>query len=453
MKTLLKNATIVNEGKQYVGSVLIDGEIISRIETDGQNDSMQTEAQQVVDAEGLFLIPGVIDDHVHFREPGLTHKADIESESRAAAAGGVTSYLDMPNVIPQTTTLEALKDKFERGAAQSRVNYSFFFGATNDNASLLGRIDSFPACGVKLFMGSSTGNMLVSQHEALKRVFSESPLPIMTHCEDSEIIAANTAIVKAQYGDDPSVLYHPMIRSAEACYRSTALAVELAVATGAQLHVAHISTQRELELFESGPLYATDGILQKQVTAEVCIPHLIFCDTDYARFGTRIKCNPAIKTAADREALKQGIITGKIDVIGTDHAPHLLAEKQGGCLKAVSGMPMVQFSLVSMLRQIDENWITLPQVVQLMCHAPAMLFGIKNRGFIREGYQADLVLIRPDSPWTLTPDAILSKCKWSPLEGQTFNWMVEQTYCNGHLVYSQGKVDDSYRGEALTFNR
>lgn len=453
MKTLLKNATIANEGKEFVGSVLIDGENIARIGTAAQNEEMQAQADQIKDAEGLYLIPGVIDDHVHFREPGLTHKADIESESRAAAAGGVTSYMDMPNVNPQTTTLDALQDRFEMGAAHSRVNYSFFFGATNNNTPLLDRLDPHRVCGVKLFMGSSTGNMLVDRYDALKRIFQESPLPIMTHCEDSSIISMNLSAVKAKYGDDPSIEYHPVIRSAEACYRSTAAAVELAAATGARLHVAHLSTQREIDLFEATPLYTADGQLQKHITAEVCVPHLLFCDSDYARLGTRIKCNPAIKTAADRTALRQALLDGHADVIGTDHAPHLLSEKQGGCVKAVSGMPMVQFSLVSMLEQVEAGWITLPQVVRLMCHAPAALFGINRRGYLREGYKADLVLLRPNTLWKLTSDQILSKCKWSPLEGQTFHWKVEQTYCNGHLVYNQGHIDDSFRGDVLTFTR
>lgn len=455
MKTLIKHATLVNEGQTAPVTVLIEDERIARIRPAGDDEEPELAgADRTVDAEGLYLLPGVIDDHVHFREPGLTHKADMASESRAAAAGGVTSVMDMPNVKPQTTDLETLAEKFRLGAEKSRVNYSFFFGATNRNAELLSRLDPNRVCGVKLFMGSSTGNMLVDRKEALLHVFRESPVLVMTHCEDTALIAAAQAEVCRRYGPDPGVEHHPEIRSAEACYRSTALAVELAEAAGARLHVAHLTTARELELFAPGPLCrpgAPDPC--KRITAEACVAHLLFTDADYARLGTRIKCNPAVKTAADRQALREALLTGRIDVVATDHAPHLPGEKQGGCLTAASGMPMVQFSLVSMLRLSEVGVLPLTRVVELMCHAPARLFGLSRRGFVREGYQADLVLVRPGAPWTLTPDRILSRCGWSPLEGETFDWRVEQTYCNGHLVYDRGRIDDDYRGQALRFER
>lgn len=448
MKTLIKNATIVNEGVSFKGHLLIDGELIARIMTDNIPNELVYTCERIIDADGLYLIPGVIDDHVHFREPGLTHKADIESESHAAAAGGVTSYMDMPNVLPQTTDLEALTNKFRLAAEKSLVNYSFFFGATNSNTALLKELDPKSVCGVKLFMGSSTGNMLVDQKEALLRIFSESPLPIMTHCEDSAIIAKNQAEIQERYGDDPDVEHHPKIRSEEACYQSTALAVQLAKETGARLHVAHVTTAKELTLFEE-----RQPNKAKNITAEVCVAHLLFSDKDYQRLGSRIKCNPAIKTETDRKALCKGLSNGQIDVIGTDHAPHLLSEKEGGCVKSVSGMPMVQFSLVSMLSLVDEGILTIERLVELMCHAPARLFNVSQRGFLREGMKADLVLLRSNMKWTLSNEHILSKCKWSPLEGKTFNWSVEQTYCNGHLIYNHGIFDTTCRGQQLQFER
>ncbi len=455
MKTSIQNATIVNEGHRFMGTVTIeDDKILSVIPASDSLHSLP-QADKVIDAQGLFLIPGVIDDHVHFREPGLTHKADIYTESCAAAAGGVTSYMDMPNVVPQTTDLETLQEKFDLGAKKSLVNYSFFFGATHTNTHLLEQLDVKKICGVKLFMGSSTGNMLVDREDALRTIFTRSSLPIMTHCEDSAIIAENLKNSQRIYGEDPAVVHHPEIRSEEACFRSTELAVALARETGARLHVAHVSTARELSLFESTPLYnTTTNCVDKRITAEACIAHLYYTDADYERLGTRIKCNPAIKTDTDREALRKALNDGRIDVIGTDHAPHLLQEKEGGCVKAVSGMPMVQFSLIAMLKLADEGILNLERVVELMCHAPARLFDIEGRGFIREGAQADLVLLRPTSPRTLLRKDILSKCGWSPLEGETFNWKVEQTYCNGHLVYAMDGIQDSgQRGQALTFIR
>lgn len=441
MHYIIKNATLAENGQ------VVDVEIADeRIVTIGKVSATDAE---VIDATGLLLLPGVIDDHVHFRDPGLTHKADMHTESCAAAAGGVTSYLEMPNTTPQTTTIEALNDKFEDAARKSVVNYSFFFGATNDNADVLPTLDVHHIPGVKLFMGSSTGNMLVDKREALLKVFGNTPscMPVMAHCEEMSIINENTAAIKAAHGDDPDVSYHPVIRNAQACYESSKLAVEMAKKADARLHIAHITTAMELDLLEDNPLSA-----DKKITGEVCIPHLIFNDSDYNTLGTRIKCNPAVKTASDQEALLAALKnTDKLDVVGTDHAPHLLSEKQGGCLKAVSGMPMVQFSLVTMLDLAKEGKITYADVVKRMCQMPATLFGINNRGYIKEGNYADLVLVNPATEWTLRADDILSKCKWSPLEGHTFHHKVQYTFCNGHLVYKDGIVDDSYRGKPLSF--
>lgn len=451
-RTRIENATIVNEGRRFTGTVTLEGDRIADIAEDGGTAHALPPADHIVQAEGLYLIPGVIDDHVHFREPGLTHKADIAAESRAAAVGGVTSYMDMPNVVPQTTTPEALDDKFRRAARESAVNYSFFFGATQTNAHLLEQLDPRRVCGVKLFMGSSTGNMLVEREDALRDIFTRSPLPIMVHCEDPAIISANLKACRERYGDDPDVAHHPEIRSAEACLRSTSLAVRLARETGARLHVAHVTTERELSLFSPGPLCDGEGRM-KTITAEACLPHLLYTQDDYARLGTRIKCNPAIKTAADRSALRQALADGRIDVVGTDHAPHLLREKEGGCVKAASGMPMVQFSLVAMLRLADEGVLSMERVVELMCHAPARLFRINGRGFVREGAYADLVLLRRGRPWTIGRGDILSKCGWSPLEEETFGWTVERTYCNGRPVYERGRTEGRMAGQALTFDR
>lgn len=446
MRTIIRNVTLVNEGRVFLGHLGVEDERIFEILSVEESPSAPYDVE--IDATDMYLLPGVIDDHVHFRDPGLTHKADIESESRAAAAGGVTSYMDMPNTQPQTTTLENLEAKFLDASKKSRVNYSFFFGVTNDNASLLSLLDKNRVCGVKLFMGSSTGNMLVDKQEALKKIFSEAGMLIMTHCEYQQIIQANTERVKAVEGEDPNVRFHPIIRDVEACYQSTSQAVELAKATGARLHIAHVTTEKELSLFSPTPLTS-----DKLITAEACVAHLHFTDKDYDTLGTRIKCNPAIKQASDRNALRKGILDGRIDVIGTDHAPHLLSEKEGGCLKAVSGMPMVQFSLVTMLEMVDKGVLTLPQLVEKMCHAPARLFQIKERGYLRPGYKADLVLVRPDAPWVVKADTILSKCGWSPMEGHTYSWKVEQTFVNGQQVYAGGKLCDMVRGQRLEFDR
>ena len=445
-RTFIKDARIINEGKNFIGSVVIEGETIAEILKEGQAPSRP--CHETIDARAsLCLLPGIIDDHVHFREPGLTHKADMASESKAAAAGGITSFMDMPNVKPQTTTIEALEDKFERAQKESLVNYSFYFGATADNIPMMKHLDRQKVCGIKLFMGSSTGNMLLDNMNALETLFEESPLLIAAHCEDQSIIEKNTAKAKERYGNDLDVSLHPVIRDEEACYASSALAVRLAQKHHARLHILHISTGKELELLEDKPLE------EKRITAEACVSHLLFSREDYATLGTRIKCNPAIKAASDRAALRNALKTNKIDVIGTDHAPHLLAEKEGNALTAASGMPMIQFSLVAMMELVKENVLPIEQMVEKMCHAPARLFNIEKRGFIRKGYQADLVLVDPNKTWTLTKDLILSKCGWSPLEGRTFHAQVTKTFVNGNIVFDNGELNSNNKGQALKFNR
>ncbi|MBO4613352.1 MAG: dihydroorotase [Bacteroidaceae bacterium] len=436
MKTLIHNARIVNEGRQFKGAVLIEDDRIVEV---FEGDSCIFNFQNSIDAEGSMLLPGVIDTHVHFREPGMTHKADIQHESRAALAGGVTSVIDMPNVNPPTTTMERWQERMALGASESRVNYAYYLGATNDFSGFKFQVP----IPIKLFMGSSTGNMLVDKREALLRVFqfaAQNDLLIVAHCEDTPRINERMQEAKQLWGDDPSVEHHPWIRDEEACYRSSALAAEMARKTGAQLHLAHITTARELDL------------LGGNVTGEVCVPHLLFCDEDYSTLGTRIKCNPAIKSRKDRDALRLALADGKLQTVGTDHAPHLLSEKEGGCAHAVSGMPMVQFSLVSMLGLADEGIISIERMVDAMCHQPATRFGITERGFIRPGYKADLVLVKPET-WTLQTNDIQSKCGWSPLEGHTFHWRVQQTFLNGCLAYDKGNIHDDLRGEPLNFER
>ena len=448
MRTIIQGGTIVNEGKTFDGTIIVENDKLREIVTGNVNPEVSTDT--VIDASGCFVLPGIIDDHVHFREPGLTEKADIESESRAAAAGGVTTFFDMPNTVPQTTTIEALDEKFRLAAEKSHVNYSFFFGATNDNVALFDQLDEHRIPGIKLFMGSSTGNMLVDRRASLERIFASARLPIMTHCEDTEIINRNMAAAKQQYGEDPKVEHHPEIRSEEACYESTRLAVELAKKYDARLHVAHLTTARELELIPTPDscILSPDSC---HITAEATVSHLYFSDRDYAALGTRIKCNPAVKTERDREALQQAANDGRITVIGTDHAPHLLSQKEGGCARAASGMPMIQFSLVTMLELVDKGVFSLERLVELMCHNPARLFEVRQRGFIREDYQADLVLVRPHTSWVCTKDVIQSKCGWSPMEGHMFLWRVEQTLCNGHTVYRNGEVDTDYIGQPVVF--
>ena len=443
MRTVISGGTIVNEGKAFVGSVVIEGDRIVEVTEKAEPLFSNLQVQHVIDAAGGFVLPGIIDSHVHFREPGLTAKADIESESRAAAAGGVTSYFDMPNTVPQTTTLEALDEKFRLAAEKSHVNYSFFFGATNDNVGLFSQLDEHRIPGIKLFMGSSTGNMLVDRDEALERIFKESPLPLMAHCEDTAIINRNMAHCQERFGDDPDVRLHPVIRSEEACLASTVKALELAVKYGTRLHVAHISTKEELELMPADCLHV--------ITGEATVGHLLFSVADYDRLGTRIKVNPAIKSINDRQALRDGLMDKRISTVATDHAPHLLEQKQGGCARAASGMPMIQFSLVSMLELVDEGVLTMERLVELMAHNPAVIFGVRERGFLRPGYKADVVIVRPDSPWMVTPAIIESKCKWSPMEGHEYRWRVEKTFCNGHPVYDHGIVDSSYIAQPVLF--
>ena len=452
MRTLIKGGRIVNEGTCFEGSIVIDDEQISEILKKDQHP--ETAVDQTIDASGCYVLPGIIDTHVHFREPGMTEKADIESESRAAAAGGVTSYFEMPNTVPQTTTIEALDDKFQRAAKESHVNYTFFFGATNNNVSLFDKLDIHRIPGIKLFMGSSTGNMLVDRDEALNRIFASTRLPIMAHCEDTAIINRNMEEAKKAWGDDPQVSLHALIRSEEACLVSTTKAVNLAKKHKARLHVAHVSTAEELELFSPVSLCSNNVAAQKtaaQITAEATVGHLFFTMMDHERLGARIKVNPAIKSPVDQFMLRQALNDGRITTIATDHAPHLLSQKEGGCAKAASGMPMVQFSLPTMLELVDQKVLTIERLVQLMAHNPALLFEVRQRGFIRKDYQADLTIVRPKSPWTVTPEVIESKCGWSPMEGHTFQWRVEQTLCNGHLVYNKGKVDRQYIGQPLTF--
>ena len=443
MRKLIKNGTIINEGRSFLGDLVVNGEQIEEIY---EGKAPRGIYDQVIDASGCFVLPGVIDDHVHFREPGLTRKADIESESRAAAFGGVTSYFEMPNTNPQTTTLEALEDKFALGAQKSHVNYSFFFGATNDNVDSFDRLDVHRIPGIKLFMGSSTGNMLVDKYESLQQIFVKAKklgLPVMTHCEDTDIINRNMAAYQEKYGEDPDVKFHPEIRSVEACYESSSLAVKLAKESGAHLHIAHVTTARELEFFGK----------DENITGEAVIAHLYFSDEDYADKKAFIKCNPAIKTVNDRKALREALADGRISVVGTDHAPHEWKDKQGGCAKAASGMPMVQFSLVSMLELVDKGVLSIERMVEVMSHCPAKLFHVDKRGFLRPGYQADIVIVRPHTAWTVQKEIIQSKCGWSPMEGHEYQWQVEQTICNGHLIYNKGEFDEAYRGEELTFRK
>ncbi|MCM1312212.1 MAG: dihydroorotase [Bacteroides sp.] len=445
MRTIIKNATIVNEGRQFLGTIVIEDEWIVDVFENEASESYNCD--NLIDASGMYVFPGVIDDHVHFREPGLTYKADIESESRTAAAGGVTSYMEMPNTVPQTTTLELLDEKFCLAAEKSRVNYSFFFGATNDNVSLLPQLDSSRVCGVKVFMGSSTGNMLVDNESALRQLFKTSPLLIMAHCEDTNVINRNIELFKKKYKgqNDFPVRYHSRIRSVEACYESSSLAVRLAKETGARLHIAHISTAKELSLFESKPLE------NKQITAEVCIAHLMFTTEDYDLLGTKIKCNPAIKTNEDREALREALTDGRLDIVATDHAPHLLNEKVGGALKAASGMPMIQFSLVSMLELSDKGVLPLERIPELMSHNPATLYRIKKRGYVRKGYYADLVVVDPNANWQVMEGRYYTKCGWTPMDERTFKWKVRRTIVNGRTVYCDGIVVDGVRGKELEF--
>jgi len=442
---IIRNATIVNEGRTFIGSVLIDGNKIKTVYEAGELINV-SELYTEMDASGLLLLPGVIDDQVHFREPGLTQKGDIYSESKAAVAGGITSYFEMPNTKPQATTINLLEEKYALAAEKSFANYSFLMGVTNDNIDELKQVNPRNVAGVKMFMGSSTGNMLVDNQNTLNRVFSELPLLIVTHCEDEATIQHNIQHYKDLLGDEIPVEFHPLIRNAEACFKSSSFAVELAKKYNSRLHVFHLSSELEMSLFESDR-----PLKEKRITAEVCVHHLWFSDADYTKYGNRIKWNPAIKSESDRLALIEAVNSNKIDVVATDHAPHLLSEKEGSCLKAASGGPLVQHSLVAMLQLVKQGAFTLEKVVEKMCHAPADLFRIEKRGYIRPGYFADLVLVDPAKSWTVMPENILYKCGWSPFEGTTFDSSVQRTWVNGNLVYNQGVFDESVRGERLLF--
>ena len=440
---LISGATIVNEGAQFIGNVLVENGRISKV----SKNRIEANDATTINAEGLLLLPGVIDDQVHFREPGLTHKGDIASESRAAVAGGITSFMEMPNTKPATTTIELLEEKFEIAAKTSYANYSFYIGATNENLDVISKIDPKSTCGVKVFMGSSTGNMLVDERKTLEGIFAESPTIVTTHCEDEATIRRNLAEFQARYGEAIPVEAHPLIRSNEACVRSTDLAISLASKYGSRLHVLHLSTREEMALFDTKPL------AEKKITGEVCVHHLWFSDKDYAQRGNFIKWNPAVKSEADRDALRDALKAGKLDVVATDHAPHTFEEKSNPYLTAPSGGPSVQHSLPLMLELAKQGLYTIEEVVNKMCHAPATLFQVAERGFIREGYFADLVLVDPSSSWTISKENILYKCGWSPFDGVTLSNRIKTTFVNGEIAYSDGVVCDKQLGMRLTFDR
>jgi len=448
MRYLIKNALIVNENDIISGSVLVENNIISKIFENDHDSISLSDDTKIIDAECNYLIPGVIDDQVHFREPGNTYKADIYTESKAAVAGGVTSYFEMPNTNPQTTSIVELEKKFDIAKEKSLANYSFYMGGTNENIEEIKKIDKTKVCGLKVFMGSSTGNMLVDQEDALVDIFTNSPVLIATHCEDEATIQKNNKEYKEKYGDDVPMSCHPEIRSAEACYLSTKKAVDLAKKHNARLHVLHLSTEKEMELFESDK-----KLEDKKITAEVCVHHLWFDDRDYQKYGTRIKWNPAVKAESDKKALFNALMDGKIDVVATDHAPHTEEEKDNTYFKSPSGGPLVQHSLNAMLEFVHLGKMAITDVVQKMCHNPAILFNVKERGFIKVGYKADLVLVNIDSPWVVKKDNILYKCGWSPFEGTLFNSKITHTFVNGNLVYNEGVFNEDIKGERIEFDR
>ena len=444
MKTLIKNAQIVNENQIFKGDLLIENDLILKI----GNDISEENAHRVIDADGKYLLPGVIDDQVHFREPGLTHKGDIESESRAAIAGGVTSFIEQPNTVPNAVTQQLLEEKYKIAAEKSLANYSFMMGGTNDNLEEVLKTNPRNVAGIKLFLGSSTGNMLVDNPETLENIFSKTKMLIAVHCEDEATIRANTEKYRKEFGDDIPMKFHHLIRSEEACYISSSKAVELAEKTGARLHVFHVSTAKETELFRNDiPLK------DKKITAEVCVHHLTFTDVDYETKGTLIKWNPAVKTQKDKDGLWKALLDDRIDVIATDHAPHTWEEKQNVYTKAPSGGPLVQHTLVLMIENFKNGKISLEKIVEKMCHNPAILFQIEKRGFIREGYKADVVLVDLNDNSTVTKENILYKCGWSPFEGSVFHSKITHTFVNGNLVYENGKVADEKFGERLLFER
>nr|WP_179315974.1 dihydroorotase [Winogradskyella undariae] len=443
--TLIKNARIVNEGKIVEGDIYIENNIIKKIDS---SISVKSADILVIDAEGNYVFPGMIDDQVHFREPGLTHKANIESESKAAIAGGITSFIEMPNTNPQTTTIEKLEEKFAIAAKSSYANYSFMFGGTNDNLDEILKVDPKTVAGLKLFLGSSTGNMLVDDPKVIEKIFSSTDMVISVHCEDEATIKENLAKYEAQYGDDIPMELHPVIRSEEACYISSSKAIELAKKTGARLHVFHLSTGKETKLFSN-----KIPLKDKKITAEVCVHHLWFSDEDYAKKGSHIKWNPAVKTTKDREQLWKALLDDRIDVIATDHAPHTLEEKTNPYTKAPSGGPLVQHALMALMEAHHQGKISVEKIVEKACHNPAILFNVEKRGYIREGYFADLVIINPQSPWTVNKSNILYKCGWSPFEGNTFKSRITHTFVNGKLVYNNFNILDVKAGERLTFDR
>lgn len=447
-RVFILNATIVNEGRSFVGDVLIEDGIIRHVSgaESGGLSCLMDEKDLFIDAENQYLIPGVIDTHVHFREPGYTDKADIYTESKAAVAGGVTSFLEMPNTDPQVLSRKILEEKFKIASTKSLSNFSFFIGASNDNIDEILKVKPSQACGVKLFLGASTGNMLVDNIKTLERLFSESPLLIAVHAEDESIIQDNLKKAKRDYGDDIPFSMHPLIRSEEACHKSSSFAVEMAKKYNSRLHLLHLSTLKELELLDN-----SIELENKNITAEVCVHHLIFNDKDYKTLGSLIKWNPAIKTAKDQKGLFDGLINNKIDTIATDHAPHMLSEKNNPYLKAPSGGPMIQHSLPLMLEFFHDGKISIENIVEKMCHAPAVCYGIEKRGFIREDYHADLVLIDPVSQWKVNKKNILYKCKWSPVEGRNLKSRITHTFVNGNLVYENGKFDEKVKGMRLHF--
>lgn len=442
---LIKNANIVNEGKITKGDVLIEKDYIAEID---DSISVKSSNTIVIEADGCYLLPGLIDDQVHFREPGLTHKATIETESKAAVAGGITSFIEMPNTIPQATTIAKLEEKFNLAKKTSWANYSFMFGGTNDNLDEILKVDETKVAGLKLFLGSSTGDMLVDDPKVLEEIFSKTNLLISVHCEDETIISENLLKYKAKYGDDIPVQLHPKIRSEKACYLSSSKAIELAKKTGARLHVFHLSTEKETHLFSK-----KIPLSKKKITAEVCIHHLWFTDEDYKTKGTKIKWNPAIKTKKDKKGLWKALLNGRIDVIATDHAPHTIEEKEGVYTKAPSGGPMVQHALVALLEMYHIEKISLEKIVEKTAHNPAILFQIKDRGFIRKGYKADMVLVDINAPWTVNKENILYKCGWSPFEGTTFKSRITHTFVNGVLTYKNFKFPNRSIPERLIFNR
>ena len=443
MLTLIKNAKLVNEGQVYQADVLIKNQIIKEISSE-----ITIEADYIIDAKGLHLLPGVIDDQVHFREPGLTHKANIYSESKAAVAGGITSFMEMPNTNPQALTQELLEDKYVIASQTSMANYSFFMGASNDNLEEVLKTDPKKVGAIKIFMGSSTGSMLVDNRTVLEEIFKNSPMLIAVHCEDEQTIQENTIKAKKEFGEEVPISEHPNIRSAEACYKSSSMAVELAKKHNTRLHVFHLSTEKEISLFDNALPLA-----KKLITAEVCIHHLWFDESKYAEKGTLIKWNPAVKKASDKAALFQALLDDKLDVIATDHAPHTLEEKSNTYFNAPSGGPLVQHALPAMLAFVKQEKISIEKVVEKMCHNPAICFKVENRGFIREGYFADLVLVNLNKPWEVNKNNILYKCGWSPFEGETFNAQITHTFVNGHIAYEYGDFDETQRGMRLTFDR